>query len=501
MAEARGRILNVDDYVPARYARSQVLRRAGFDVLEATTGAEALRIVAEERPDLVLLDVNLPDVDGFEVCRQMREQLGALTVPVVHISSTFVNERAQELALEGGADAFLTEPLEAPVLIATVNALLRLHRAEAGLRAAGRRWKATFDAIGNGICLLTDEGTVIQCNAAFTDVLRLSGDPVGVPWAELWRSFGPPGAESPLAAVRQTLRRETIDLSRDGSWFRLVVDPVVEGDALTGIVCIVSDITVERDAAKVRAALFAREQTAREEAEAANRAKDEFLAMLGHELRNPLDVITSAVHVLDAISSRDGQAVRTREVIHRQVGQLARLVDDLLDVGRVTTGKINLSRQPVNLADAVRRCAETLRGAGQMARHRVEVQADPVWVEGDQARIEQIIMNLLSNALKYTPPGGTIAITVAGDSDTARLVVADTGVGIAPEIIDRVFDLFVQGERSLDRSEGGLGIGLTLVRRLVELHGGRVTVQSDGPGRGSEFGVELPRIAPPTAPA
>src|SRR5215831_17498779 len=148
MAEARGRILNVDDYVPARYARTQVLRRGGYQVLEAPTGAEALRIVAEERPDLVLLDINLPDLDGFEVCRRIREQLGTVTLPIVHVSSTFVNERAQELTLQGGADAYLTEPLEAPVLLATVHALLRLHRAEEGLRAAGRRWQATFDAIG-----------------------------------------------------------------------------------------------------------------------------------------------------------------------------------------------------------------------------------------------------------------------------------------------------------------------------------------------------------------
>src|SRR5262245_56121800 len=161
MAKVLGRILNVDDYVPARYARSEALRRAGYEVVEASTGAETLRVVAEQRPDLVLLDVNLPDLDGFEVCRRIREQLGALALPIVHISSTFVNERAQELALEGGADAFLTEPTEPPVLLATVNALMRLHRAEVGLRAAGRRWQATFDALGSGICLLDADGAVV----------------------------------------------------------------------------------------------------------------------------------------------------------------------------------------------------------------------------------------------------------------------------------------------------------------------------------------------------
>ena len=498
MAEPRGRILNVDDYVPARYARSQVLRRAGYEVIEAGTGADALRIVAEERPDLVLLDINLPDLSGFEVCRRIREQLGTLALPVVHVSSTFVNERAQELAFEGGSDAYLTEPVEAPVLLATVHALLRLHRAEEGLRAAGRRWRATFDAIGSGVCLLTANGAVVQCNAAFAQLCgKAAADLPGTPWSALWLTDEPTGEESSLTRLPQGKTRETIELTRDGHWFRLLVDPVLEADAVAGFVCIATDITVERQVAEARAALLAREQMAREDAEAANRAKDEFLAMLGHELRNPLDVIASAATVLDEISSKDLPAVRTRAVIHRQVRQLARLVDDLLDVGRVSTGKIILERAPVEIADAVRRCVDTLAGAGQTDRHQLEVSAEAAWVEGDQSRIEQIVMNLLWNAIKYTPDGGSISIAVDGDGRTARVVVTDTGMGIPSHLLERIFELFVQGERTLDRAEGGLGIGLTLVRRLVELHGGRIAATSPGAGQGSTFVVELPQIPAP----
>ncbi len=502
MAEPRGRILNVDDYVPARYARTQVLVRAGFEVIEAGTGAEALRIVAEERPDLVLLDINLPDLDGFEVCRRIREQLGTLTLPVVHVSSTFVNDRAQELALEGGSDAYLTEPVEAPVLLATVHALLRLYRAEQGLRVAGRRWQATFDAIGSGVCLLTADGAVVQCNTAFAKLCgKSSVDLAGTPWSALWLSDLPPGAESSLTRLLGGRTRETIELTRDGRWFRFLVDPVLEAEAVAGFVCIATDITVEKQVAEARSALLAREQMAREDAEAANRAKDEFLAMLGHELRNPLDIIASAVKVLDAISSQEPPAVRTREVIHRQVRQLAHLVDDLLDVGRVSTGKINLAREPVNLAEAVRRCVETLAGAERTGRHRLDVDAETVWVEGDPSRVEQIVMNLLSNAIKYTPEGGSISIGLKGDGQTGRLRVTDTGMGIPEHMMERIFDLFVQGERTLDRSEGGLGIGLTLVRRLVELHGGRIEASSRGPGQGSTFLVELPQISAPVATA
>ncbi|HJV58234.1 MAG TPA: ATP-binding protein, partial [Methylomirabilota bacterium] len=502
MTESRGLILNVDDYEASRYARSQMLRRAGFEVLEAGNGAETLRLASERRPDLVLLDVNLPDMDGFEVCRRLRAQEGTLTVPIVHISATFLSDRAEDLAYEGGADSYLTDPVEPAVLLATIHSLLRLRRAEEGLRAASRGWQATFDAIGDGICLLTSDDTVARCNGAFATLLGSApADLVGRPWAEIWRRLGGGDEPSPTAQAERSLRRETLDLQRDGGWLRVLVDPVLEGRTLTGLVCIVADVTIERQAADVRAALFAREQEAREEAEASNRAKDEFLAMLGHELRNPLDVIGTAVRVLDSQpAAPDPETTRrARGVLARQVRQLGRLVDDLLDVGRVTTGKIRLAPVPVNLADAVERCIAGLMPEGAAPQHRLTVRAEPTWVEADQTRVEQIVMNLLSNAVKYTAPGGAIEITVGGDGRTARLSVRDTGVGMSPYMLERVFDLFFQGERTLERAEGGLGIGLTLVRRLAELHGGRVTAESPGQDRGSTVTVELPEIAPPAA--
>jgi PAS domain S-box-containing protein len=498
LTESRGLILNVDDYEASRYARSQMLRRAGFEVMETGTGAETLRLASERRPDLVLLDVNLPDMDGFEVCRRLRAQEGTLTVPIVHISATFLSDRAEDLAYEGGADSYLTDPVEPAVLLATIHSLLRLRRAEEGLRAASRGWQATFDAIGDGICLLSSDGTVARCNGAFAALLGSAPeDLVGQPWAEVWRRLGGGDEPSPTAQVERSRRRETVDLQRDGGWFRVLVDPVLEGPALTGLVCIVADVTIERQAADVRAALFAREQEAREEAEASNRAKDEFLAMLGHELRNPLDVIGTAVRVLDSQpAAPDPEATRrARGVLARQVRQLGRLVDDLLDVGRVTTGKIRLAPVPLNLADTVERCIAGLMPEGA-PQHRITVRAEPTWVEADQARVEQIVMNLLSNAVKYTAPGGAIEITVAGDGRTARLSVRDTGVGMSPYMLERVFDLFFQGARTLERAEGGLGIGLTLVRRLAELHGGSVAAESPGQGHGSTVTVELPQIAP-----
>ena len=502
MTESRGLILNVDDYEASRYARTEMLRRAGFQVVQAGTGAEALRVAAESCPVLILLDVNLPDMDGFEVCRRLRAEQATLTVPIVHISATFVSDKAQDLAYEGGADSYLTDPVEPAVLLATIHSLLRLRRAEEGLRAASREWQNTFDAIGDGICLLGVDGTVARCNGAFAELVGAAPAAlVGRPWAELWQQLGGGGQPSPTTRVEHSRRRETLDLRRDHGWFRLLVDPVLEDDGVVGLVCIVSDVTIERQAAEVRTALFAREQEAREEAEATNRAKDEFLAMLGHELRNPLDVIGSAVRVLDVQPDRDPTAAKAQEVIARQVRQLGRLVDDLLDVGRVTTGKITLVRVPVDLAETVRRCVAGLMPPGEASHHTVTVRAEPTWVEADQSRVEQIVMNLLSNALKYTPTGGRIDLTVGGDGRMGRLTVADTGAGMSPHMIERVFDLFFQGERTLDRAGGGLGIGLTLVRRLAEQHGGRVEVQSPGTGRGSTVIVELPQVAEPHAVA
>ncbi|MEX2125716.1 MAG: MASE1 domain-containing protein [Woeseia sp.] len=241
-----------------------------------------------------------------------------------------------------------------------------------------------------------------------------------------------------------------------------------------------------------RAALLARERTARAEAEAAGRAKDEFLAILSHELRNPLSAISAAGAVLDGTDeAATGQTRRWREIIHRQTEQLTRLVDDLLDIAKVTVDKMTLERQPMDLAEAVKRC---LRAHAPDGAARFEARYQPAWVYADPDRITQVIDNLLNNAVKYTPATGSIRVSVAREAESAILRVEDAGVGIAPEFLPRVFDPFLQGEQELDRPMGGLGIGLTLVRRLTELHGGSVDAYSPGTGLGSAFVVRLPRI-------
>jgi PAS domain S-box-containing protein len=242
---------------------------------------------------------------------------------------------------------------------------------------------------------------------------------------------------------------------------------------------------------------FEQERVARREAEASSRTKDEFLAMLGHELRNPLAAIGAGVAVLNQLDAADERSVHSREVITRQVAHLRELMDDLLDVGRVTTGKIILSFKPVDLGKLAQQGWAILESTGAFARHEAKLETEPVWVKAEETRMAQILDNLLTNAVKYTPAGGSIMMTVRREGDDAVIRVADTGIGISTTLLPRVFDLFVQGERTLERAKGGLGIGLTLVKRLVEMHGGSVGAFSEGPGRGSIFTVRLPRVTFP----
>jgi PAS domain S-box-containing protein len=233
--------------------------------------------------------------------------------------------------------------------------------------------------------------------------------------------------------------------------------------------------------------------------EEASRRKDEFLAMLAHELRNPLAPIRNASEILARKLADDPQMKKTVNLVKRQVTHLARLVDDLLDVSRITQGRIELRRVPQELAPILAQARESVEPLLREKQHvlLVSTSFEPLYVHGDHARLVQSVANVLTNAAKYTDPGGEIRLELRRQNEQAVIVVSDTGVGIAPELLPRVFDLFVQGDRSLDRSQGGLGIGLSVVKRLVEMHQGRITACSEGPGRGSVFEIRLPLIDAP----
>ncbi|HET9765851.1 MAG TPA: GAF domain-containing sensor histidine kinase [Thermoanaerobaculia bacterium] len=244
--------------------------------------------------------------------------------------------------------------------------------------------------------------------------------------------------------------------------------------------------------------LWAEGQVARRELETASRRKDEFLAMLSHELRNPLSAIVNAVEVLRLASPHDPKLQQIHDIAARQAMHMKRLLDDLLDVSRVNTNRIVLARRSVALREVVREAVDSVEPAIRQRGHQLELELPeaPLLVDGDPDRLLQVVSNLLANAAKYTEPGGHVWVSLAIEDEQAVLRVRDDGIGIPADLLPHVFDLFVQAERAANRSEGGLGIGLSLVKRLVEMHGGTVVAASEGPGRGSELAVRLPLAAP-----
>ncbi len=242
---------------------------------------------------------------------------------------------------------------------------------------------------------------------------------------------------------------------------------------------------------------LAREAKSRAAAELASRAKDDLLAMLGHELRNPLNAIKAAVSVLEMPEVKPDVADRARAVVQRQIGHLTSIIDDLLDVARLDSGKAQLKNQRLDLAAVTRHVVEAFTSTGRCRSLQMQVDLSEAWVVGDETRLEQVVANLLDNACKYTPAGGAVEIVVRAEGDAAVLTIRDSGSGIAPDVLPKIFDLFSQGARTLDRSQGGLGLGLTVVRRLIDLHGGTIAANSDGLDRGATFCVRLPLTSAP----
>lgn len=350
---------------------------------------------------------------------------------------------------------------------------------------------------------VVNSGTVTM-TSGLSRLFGLERQPVEMNWADWLELIEPDDANNLKNHLSQiwkegleqvTFRFRTKRGEQSPRWLssRMVVlyDSDIKPVRMIGVMV---DVTVQQLVEQERARLIMHEQKARQEAENANRAKDEFLAMLGHELRNPLSAISAAIEVLNRISSQDEQATRVRMIITRQTRHLARLMDDLLDVARVIAGKIHLSCQPVNLGATVQRLVNTMKMAGLLRAHPIEVEVVDVWIHADAMRLEQIVSNLVTNAVKYSPEDALIKVQVGQDGGQARLQVIDQGAGIPEQLLPRIFDLFVQGERTLDRRQGGLGIGLTLVRCLVELHDGNISVSSSA--QGSTFTVALPVIEP-----
>jgi PAS domain S-box-containing protein len=360
------------------------------------------------------------------------------------------------------------------------------------------RWRlgALVESAADAIIAITPEGRITDWNAGAE---RMYGFSATEAIGKQITIIIPPDRMSESAEVLARINNghtiasfETVRFRKDGAPIdiSLTVSPIKDDQGrIIGASKSARDIGQLKQGREEREALLRSERAAREAAESANRSKDEFLAMLGHELRNPLHAMSLASRLLQSPNNLE----KARGIIARQGEHVSRLVDDLLDVARVTSGRIVLDLRPLDLAELVSGSIATLRETGQLSRHTVETDLETVWVDGDSSRLSQIVTNLLGNALKYTPAGGQIRVLVKA-GEQAVIQVQDNGTGISSDILPRVFDLFARGDFGLERSPAGLGIGLTLVKRIAELHGGRAEAASDGPGRGSTFTVTLPRI-------
>ena len=341
-----------------------------------------------------------------------------------------------------------------------------------------------------GIFLLTPEGYVSSWNMGAEQIKGYTAaEIIGSHFSRFYPQEaidkGWPEHELKVARAVGRFEDEGWRLRKDGTrfWANVIITALYnEAGELRGFSKVTRDLTSRKRI---------------EALELAERQMTEFLAMLSHELRNPLAPIRNAIYMLQLKQIDDPEVKWSRDLIDRQVTQLTRLVDDLLEVSRVTSGTIKLQKETVDISSIVSHAVESSRPLIDSRRHRLHLSMPgrDLPVSGDPTRLTQIVVNLLNNAAKYTPEGGEITLAVREEGANVIVSIRDTGVGIAPEFLGKVFDLFTQGERTLDRSEGGLGIGLTLVRRLIEMHGGTVTALSEGVGEGSEFFIRLPLLA------
>jgi PAS domain S-box-containing protein len=488
-------VLVVDDNPATRYSTARVIRAAGFRTAEAASGGEALELIAQGVSGVVL-DVHLPDIDGFELCRMIRAKPATASLPVVHLSAEYVRSEDRVTGLNAGADGYMVHPVEPAVLVATMQALIRARTAEDELRKSEQRFRAIYDQAQSGIALLDGQGRFEDVNPAMLRMLgRTREEMVGRPLSDFvppeWKAFI--GAQIGHPSDEHTpWRGEFPLLAADGRPVRLEWN--VSSHAQPGVrIAIALDISERYELEQRRRDLLEREQAARRSAERHSRTKDDFIAVLSHELRTPLNAIIGWVHILKRRGSTP-EGAKGLDAIERNVKTQARIISDILDVSRINSGKLRLDREWTEPAELVLSSIDALSGSIDEKRIRVDATVQGAHAPAflDPARFQQIFWNLMTNAVKFSPEGGRIVVDLQRTGDRLRLEVRDFGQGISAEFLPQLFDRFTQSDAPGNRRHGGLGLGMSIVKHLVDLHGGEVSAASEGVGRGTLVRVELP---------
>jgi PAS domain S-box-containing protein len=482
------KILAVDDNPSSLYATVRILRSAGFEVIEATNGTDALA-KADNSVGLVVLDINLPDIDGLEVCRRLRARGDTAFLPVVHLTATYLANEHMDKGLSAGGDSWLIHPVDPPVLIATVRALLFARQSDIVRRTTDARFRTVFELASSGIALLDPDLVYQDANPEFCRIAgRSRKDIVGKRCGELIA----PGHEE----LCKTLHAALADgghwdgmmplLRPDGS-VASVEWRIVAENGHGARIAIATNVT-EREK------LLASERAARTEAERSNQLKDEFLATLSHELRNPLNAMLGWASVLKRKNVTPAMISQGLEAIERNSRVQSHLIEDLLDFAGIRFGKMRVDLEPIPPARAVAAAVEVVHSQAQKKgiALNLAISNPDAHVMADDSRLQQVVWNLLTNAIKFTPDGGHIDVAAGVVGNQYEISVTDTGRGISAEFLPQIFERFSQQESGAGKSFKGLGIGLTIVKHLVEIHQGTIEVQSSGTGKGAKFRVRLP---------
>ena len=527
-------ILIVDDLPEKLIIYQSILEELGQNLITVRSGEEALKMVLQHEFAVILLDVNMPGMDGFETASLIRKRKKSAHTPIIFLTA-FTDDVHAAQGYASGAVDYLPTPVVPEILKTKVKVFIELSqmRRKSALQAEERALRRAAEESARRSDFLVRVSEILPTSHSHTEIVQAL---VALPIPHLadvgmvWLADEPNRLDW---AYEPEKRGEALDV-KDLPWLKDAIDNVILSGHLSFInrmpaafqpaelrylqAALVLPLTVQGTARGVlilarnqqdafppndialasvlaeRASIALENAMLFEQIQEADRRKDEFLGMLAHELRNPLGPIRNAVHLLKVIGAKEERSEELHNIIDRQVTHMSRLIDDLLDATRLARGQVLLRKERCDLSQIVRQTAEDYRTVfeGSGLHLEIDVSAEPVFVEGDMTRLVQMVGNLLHNAHKFTLTGGLVTVRLTQEKGAANIIVTDEGIGIDAKILPYVFDVFRQAEQGLDRTRGGLGLGLALVKGLVGLHDGQAIAHSDGPGKGASFTISLP---------
>ncbi|MEG5034216.1 response regulator [Microcoleus sp. AT3-A2] len=508
----RVNVLLVDDRPENLVALEAILNSPSYHLVQANSGAEALRCLLNEDFAVILLDVQMPGMDGFETATLIRSRDRSRSTPIIFITAFSSNDTHVFKGYSLGAVDYLFKPLEPEILTSKVGVFVELFQKTVEVKQQATQLAAVNSELSKSeerfrtLCACSPLGIYVadvegRCTYINPRCQAICGLTLEESLAEIWQREVHPEDRERVVADWLAWIKEGNEYSNEfrlaGSetvrWINVQSSPMFSDlGKLIGHVGTVRDVTDRKQAEEERGRLI-REQVARQEAERANQMKDEFLAILSHELRTPLNAILGWSRLLRTKTFDQDTIEKALETIERNAKSQSQLIEDILDVSRILRGKLNLNKHPIRLESAIKLAIDSLQPLTEEKSIVIELTCSPNVGEviGDFDRLQQIVWNLLSNAIKFSPQEGKVQVRLESVGDEAQIEIIDSGIGIAPDFLPYVFDRFRQADSSTTRSYGGLGLGLAIVRHLVEQHGGKVQAENN-PGVGAKFTVVLP---------